>query len=82
MTGARTGEHFDFLFFWKHNSMPNLTSHWHPKVKLIARGPFTSFNCTPLGLNPSRAQNELHQRAIIPWEFYLVLRKKLNTIAV
>jgi hypothetical protein len=26
-------------FWWKHNSRPNQTSHWHPQVKLIGRGP-------------------------------------------
>ncbi len=25
------------FFFWKHNSRPNLTSIWHPQVKLIGR---------------------------------------------
>jgi hypothetical protein len=28
-----------FCFWWKHNSRPNQTSHRHPQVKLIGRGP-------------------------------------------
>jgi len=28
----------DFVFFFgKHNNKPNLTSHWHPQVKLISK---------------------------------------------
>jgi hypothetical protein len=43
-----------YFIFRKHKGRPDWTSHWHPQVKLIGRGPktrsFTSF--TPLGLNP------------------------------
>jgi len=58
-----------------------------PQVKLIGRGPSRVSTAhhwvlTRNFFKVSRAQNELHQEAIIPWEFYLVLRKKLNTIAV
>ncbi len=29
---------WNIFVFLKHNSRPNLTSHWHPQVKLIGRG--------------------------------------------
>jgi len=27
------------IFFGKHNNIPNLTSHWHPQIKLVGKGP-------------------------------------------
>ncbi len=42
-----------FFFFWKHNSRPDLTSIWHPQVKVIGRKNQHNFHLhTPLGLKP------------------------------
>ncbi len=38
MKGASTREQLKFIYFWKHNIIPNLTSHWHPKSSSLAEG--------------------------------------------
>jgi hypothetical protein len=42
---------FFVCFYKKHNNRPNLTSSWHPQVKLIGKKVKMNFTYTPLGLN-------------------------------
>jgi hypothetical protein len=58
---------FLFFYFLKHNSRPDLTSHYStPKVKLSGRGLARSFICTPVGLNPEPFEFPESQTGAIP----------------